>query len=128
MSLKRIRRGAKGNPSESLIQSEAELVNADPDYLRDSVRRALLSLSFIERTNACRRVLDGLSNAGFGVRECLLKLGASASTAEELTAPEIAALIRYVRLIQPNTLRAVAPLLHEVFVSPETVRSSERAA
>jgi len=113
---------------ETLIQSEAELVTADPDYLRDSVQRALLSLSFIEGMNACRRVLDGLSNAGFGVRECLLKLGASASTAEELTAPEIAALIRYVRLIQPNTLCAVAPLLHEVFVSPETARSSERAA
>jgi hypothetical protein len=128
MPLKRIRRGAKDNLSGSLIQSEAELVNADPDYLRDSVRRALLSLSFIERTNACRRVLDGLSNAGFGVRECLLKLGASARTTEELTAPEIAALIRYVRLIQPNALLAVAPLLHEVFVSPETVRSPERAA
>jgi hypothetical protein len=128
MPLKRIRRGAKDNFSEPLIQREAELVNVDPDSLRDSVQRALLSLSFIERVNACIRVLDGLSNAGFGVHECLLKLGASARTAEELTAPEIASLIRYVRLTQPNALRAVGPLLTDLLVPTDTVRSSERAA
>jgi|SRR5215471_14015272 len=128
MRAKRIRRRAKINLSEPLIQSETELINADPDSLGDSVVRALRSLSFIERTNACRRVLDCLSNTGFGVRESLLKLGASARTAEELTAPEIAALIRYVRLTQPNALRAVAPLLTELLVLPDRVGSSERAA
>jgi len=65
--------------SEKIIQSESELVNADPDHLRDFVRNALLSLPIGERSKASTRVLDALRRAGLRVRECLLMLGASAS-------------------------------------------------
>ena len=113
--------------SEKIIQSESELVNADPDHLRDFVRNALLSLPIGERSKASTRVLDALRRAGLRVRECLLMLGASASTAEELTAPEIAALIRYVRLNEPKALQSIATLLIELLIGPR-VRASGRAA
>ena len=114
--------------SETFIQSESELVNADPDYLRDSVRKALLSLPFRERSMAFTSVLYGLRRAGLRVRECLLMLGASASTAEELTAPEIAALIRYVRLNEPKVFQSIATLLLELLIGRGQVRASDRAA
>ncbi len=114
--------------SETIIQSESELMNADPDNLRDFVRNALLSLSIGERAKASTTVLDALRRAGLRVRECLLMLGASASTTEELTAPEIAALIRYVRLNEPKALQSIATLLTELLIGPDAVRASDRAA
>jgi len=114
--------------SETFIQSESELVNADPDYLRDSVRKALLSLPFRERSMAFTSVLYGLRRAGLRVRECLLMLGASASTAEELTAPEIAALIRYVRLNEPKVFQSIATLLLGLLIGTGAVTASNRAA
>ncbi|HKA20560.1 MAG TPA: hypothetical protein VKN18_19910 [Blastocatellia bacterium] len=114
--------------SERFIQSASELVNADPDYLRDSVRKALLSLSLSERSKAATNVLYGLRRAGVRVRECLLMLGSSASTAEELTASEVAALIRYVRLNQPGALQSIATLLTELLIGTGEARASDRAA
>src|SRR5262245_51788694 len=114
--------------SETSIQSESELVNADPDYLRDSVRSALLSLPLRERSKAATTVLYGLRRAGLRVREALLMLGASANSAEELTAPEIAALIRYVRLNEPKALQSIATLLMELLIVRGEVRASDRAA
>ena len=113
---------------ETFIRSELELVNADPDYLRDSVCKALLSLPMHERSKASTKILSGLRRAGLRVRERLLMLGSSASTAEELTAPEIAALIRYVRLNEPNALQSIATPLMEILIVPRDVRASNCAA
>ena len=128
MIVRRARRLTARNLRETFIESESALVNADPDYLRDSVQKALLSLSTHERSKAATDVLYGLGKAGLRVRECLLMLGASASTAEELTAPEIAALIRYVRLNQPKALQSIATLLMELLIGRGEVRASDRAA
>src|SRR5215470_3295228 len=107
MIVRNTRKPIARKPGETNIRSESELVNADPDRLRDFVRNALLSLSTGERSKASTRVIDGLRRAGLRVRECLLMLGSSASTAEDLTAPEIAALIRYVRLNEPKALQSI---------------------
>jgi len=128
MIVRRTRRLKARKPSETFIQSESELVNADPDYLRDSVRRALLSLSMTERSNAATNVLYMLRKAGLGVRVCLLMLGASASTAEELTAPEIAALIRYVRLNEPKAFESITTPLMNLLIRAGEVRASDCAA
>ena len=128
MIVRRTRKLTARNHRETFIESESELVNADPDYLRESVRRALLSLSMHERSKAATDVLYGLRKAGLRVRECLLMLGASASTAEELTASEIAALIRYVRLNEPKALQSIATLLMELLIGRGEVRASDRAA
>ena len=128
MIVRRNRKLTARNLRETFIESELELVNADPDYLRDSVRKAFLSLSMHERSKAATDVLYGLRKAGLRVRECLLMLGASASTAEELTASEIAALIRYVRLNEPKALQSIATLLMELLIGRGEVRESDRAA
>ena len=128
MIVRRTRKLTARNLRETFIESESELVNADPDYLRESVRRALLSLSMHERSKAATDVLYGLRKDGLRVCECLLMLGASASTAEELTASEIAALIRYVRLNEPKALQSIATLLMELLIGRGEVRESDRAA
>jgi hypothetical protein len=128
MIVRRTRKLTARNLNETFIESELQLVNADPDYLRESVRRALLSLSMHERSKAATDVLYGLRKAGLRVRECLLMLGASASTAEELTASEIAAMIRYVRLNEPKALQSIATLLMELFIAPRDIRASHCAA
>ena len=128
MIVRRARNLAARNLRETFIQSELELVNADPDYLRDSVCKALLSLSMHERSQAATDALYGLGKAGLRFRECLLMLGSSASTAEELTASEIAALIRYVRLNEPKALQSIATMLMGLFIAPRDIRASHCAA
>ena len=128
MLVRRARKLTTRKLSETFIQSESELVSVDPDYLRDSLRKALLSLSMRERSKAATNVFYGLRKAGLRVRECLLMLGASAGTAEELTATEIAALIRYVRLNEPKALKSIATLLMDLLIGRGEVRASDRAA
>ena len=111
------------------IPPAVEIVAAEPDYLRDTTYAALLSLSPDQRASICNRLLTELRKAGFRVRESLLKLGASAKTADELTAPEIASLIRYVRLTEPNVLMSVAEPLSELLaLSSRGIRASGKAA
>jgi hypothetical protein len=94
--------------------STVEIVAAEPDYIRDAVCAALSSLPEDQRSKIRRRLLNDLRKAGLRVRESLLMLGASARTADELTAPEIAALIRYVRLTRPKIMQALAQTLREL--------------
>ena len=106
-----------------------EFVGAEPDYIRDTICAALSSLPTDKRAIIRNRLLIDLKKAGFKVRESLLMLGASAKTADELTAPEIAALIRYVRLTKPNLMTAVAEPLEELLaMTNRGVRVSGRAA
>ena len=59
-------------------------------------------------------------------------LGIPARTAEELTAPEIARLIRYVRISEPKVMTALAPILIDVpgkrAAPAQRVKASSRAA
>jgi hypothetical protein len=116
------------NRTGSSIHRESEFRDAEPDYLRDAVRNALLYLSERERSDVRSRLLAELESAGLRVRQCLLMLGASAMTAEELTAPEIAVLIRYVRLTEPRAFIAITTLLGELLLGPATLRTTNRAA
>ena len=93
---------------------EVELVAVEPDCFRDAVCAALSSLPEDQRSSVINGLLIEFRNAGLRVCESLLMLGASASTTDELTAPEIAALIRYVRLTKPHLMMAVAEPLREL--------------
>jgi hypothetical protein len=102
---------------------------AEPNLLRDSVVRALLSIPELERSVVRERLLGELKKAGLKVRQCLLMLGVAAATAEELTAPEIAALIRYVRLAEPKVMMAIAAPLTELLTTADPgAKLSGRAA
>ena len=104
-----------------------EFVSADPDHLRESVGKALSSLSADERTVVRNKLLDELKKAGLRVRQCLLMLGVAATTADELTPPEVASLIRYVRLSEPKVLMAVTGPLSELLFSGQA-QGSDLAA
>jgi hypothetical protein len=105
------------------------LVAVEPDCLRDAVCAALSSLPEDQRSGIRNRLLTELKKAGLRVRESLLMLGVSALTADELTAPEIAALIRYVRLARPVLLMAVAEPLRELLsAASRSIRVTGKAA
>lgn len=114
---------------EPQINPPVELAAAEPDYIRDTICAALLSIPSDKRAAIRNRLLTDLRKAGLKVRESLLMLGVSAKTSDELTAPEIAALIRYVRLTQPNLMMAIAEPLEELLVMTNRgIRVSGRAA
>jgi hypothetical protein len=114
---------------EAAISPPVEFVGAEPDYLRDTICAALSSLPSDQRALIGNKLLTDLRKAGVKIRESLLMLGASARTANELTAPEIAALLRYVRLTKPNVMRAVAEPLEELLaMTNRGVRVSGKAA
>ena len=91
-----------------------ELATTQPDLLRTSVREALSELPEEERRAAHNGLLSALRRAGLNIGQHLLVLGIPARTAEELTAPEIATLIRYVRISEPNVMTTFAPILIDV--------------
>ena len=95
-------------------QKGLDIATAEPDLLRDSVRVALSGLSDKEWTAVNKSLLDMLKRAGVNVGLCLLLLGIPATTPDKLTEPEIASLIRYVRINEPTAIALIAPVLSEI--------------
>ena len=112
---------------KSGVPAAVEPLSVEPNVLRDAVCDALSALSLDERSDFRNRLIAELRRAGLSIRSSLLMLGASASTTEELTAPEVASLIRYVRLTEPKAMMAVEPSLKALF-SSSGIRAVERAA
>jgi hypothetical protein len=98
-------------------QKALELATTEPDLLRNSVREALSHLPEEERRAAHNGLLSSLKGAGVNIGHHLLVLGIPARTAEELTAPEIASLIRYVRINETRAMMALAPVLSELLAA-----------
>ena len=80
------------------------------------------------RPGEIRNAFAELEKAGLNVPQCLFLLGAAALTAEELTAPEIAALIRYVHLTEPQAMMAVAAPLRELLTGTNRLKTPGLAA
>ena len=98
-------------------QHSLDLATAGPDLLRDSVRQALSALCEEERLAAQSSLLTALKRAGFNVAQHLLLLGIPATTAAQLTAPEIATVIRYIRINEPGAMSALSPVLSEILTA-----------
>jgi len=106
-----------------------EPVTAEPNYLRDVVCRALSSLSCEKRVQYRDHLLAAIKKAGLNLSECLFMLGCRAETVEDLTAPELAALIRYARITSPNAMPALAAPIREILAAADLeVKVSGRAA
>ncbi len=111
--------------SDQRSQQGVELAAAEPDMLRDSVQRGLSQLSEEDRPHVYARLLTTLNKAGVNLGQLLLVLGIPARTPAELTAPEIATLVRYVRLNEPTAMVALATVLSEfVTTNAEAGRAS----
>lgn len=109
-----------------------EIQAADSEALRSAVRQALSELPAEEQRATQDALLLALSGAGINIGHHLLVLGIPARTAEELTAPEMAALIRYVRINEPRGMDALIPVLSTIptlrIEQPRVSRFSNRAA
>jgi hypothetical protein len=109
-----------------------DLTTAEPDLLRDSVRNVLSRLSEEGRHDVHEKLVAALKEAGVNLGQHLLLLGIPARTADELTAPEIAKVIRYVRINEPRAMRALVPILSELLTmhveSAQGVKVLSRAA
>ena len=111
--------------SDQRSQPGLELADAEPDMLRDSVQKSLSELSEEDRPHVYARVLTALNKTGVNLGQLLFVLGIPARTAAELTAPEIATLVRYIRLNEPTAMVALATLLGEfVTTNAEAGRAS----
>jgi|SRR5678815_578205 hypothetical protein len=95
-------------------QEELDIAAAEPDLLRYAVRLALTQLSDEEWPEVNDRLLGTLKRAGVNVGQCLLLLGIAATTADELTEPDIANLIRYVRINEPKAMALIARVLSAI--------------
>jgi len=109
-----------------------EIEAADSEVLRSTVRQALSELPAEEQRTTQDALLAALSGAGINIGHHLLVLGIPARSAEELTAPEMAALIRYVRINEPQGMNALIPILSAIptlhIEEPRSPRFSNRAA
>lgn len=119
MRKSKIRRGAEAvvRTLDRQYAPALDLGTAEPDSLRNSVREALSRLSEWDRPNVNDRLLSVLENAGVNIGQDLLLLGIPTTVVEELTAPEIATLVRYVRINEPRAMVALVPVLSEVFAA-----------
>jgi hypothetical protein len=117
---------------ERRSQQAEEIQAADSEVLRNAVRQALSELPAEERLSTQDALLLALSSTGINIGHHLLVLGIPARTAEELTAPEMAALIRYVRINEPQGMDKLIPVLSAIptlrIEQPPSSRFSNRAA
>jgi hypothetical protein len=97
----------------------------EPDCLRDWLVRVLSELSPEEWIAKRDQLLRGLDETGVNVGGSMFMLGIPAKDSEELTAPDLAMLMRYVRINAPNALKALfEPLMQldlrdkEAFAEP----------
>ncbi|HSB11539.1 MAG TPA: hypothetical protein VLM38_18770 [Blastocatellia bacterium] len=105
---------AAGDRMSRGSQAAFDPLTAEPNVLRDRVCKALSLLAEDERSGVRDRILVDLTRAGLNIGQCLLLLGIPARTADELTAPEMATLIRYVRINEPKAMTALVPVLSEM--------------
>jgi len=124
--------GSGAHTGEQRSQQKLDLAAVEPDLLRVSVREALSRLSEEDRRAMYVRLLTALKGAGVNIGQHLVLLGIPARTTEELTAAEIATLIRYVRINEPKALAVLTPMLSEpvsAYLEHEgRLKSSRRAA
>jgi hypothetical protein len=101
-------------------------VKMDPDELKNSVRDALLARTFEERGTMIKRIGTGMADAGFNIRTAAVLLGIYQDTVDDLTPSDLAYLVRYARINNPEVLKAVAGPLTELLRSSEAPQRATR--
>jgi hypothetical protein len=110
-------------------QAPIDPLSVEPNVLRDSVRKALSLLGEEEHSSVRDRLLTGLKRARVNIGQCMLLLGIPARTVDELTGPEMATLIRYVRISDPKAIdMLIAPLSELLTVLNVRGKDVRRAA
>jgi hypothetical protein len=103
------------DPSRGKSIQPVDLTAIEPDSLLEVVRKTLLSLTDEEMTSLRSRLISDLKKARLHVGACLFMLGIPASVPDDLTPSDIAQLLRYVRINEPQLMQLVAPPIAERF-------------
>ena len=105
----RVRRKLRGSvASARATLKPVDLARIEPDALLEVVRKTLSSLTEAEMGLLRIRLISDLKKARMHVGGCLFMLGIPASVPDDLTASDIAQLLRYVRINEPDLMRVVA--------------------
>jgi hypothetical protein len=109
-----------------------DLSITSPDLLADSIREGLSRIPLKQRRDVYDRLLSALDEARVNIGQVLFLLGIPATTSDELTAPEIAKVIRYVRINDAKAMKALVPVLGDLLTAEaeqaKSVQISSRAA
>jgi len=95
-------------------QQAVDLRAASPDSVAESVRKALSNIPSEDRRAVNDRILAALNQARVNIGQLLLLLGIPAETPDELTAPELAKMVRYVRINDSKAMDVLLPVLREI--------------
>jgi hypothetical protein len=95
-------------------RTATDLATMEPGSLRDWFLRVLGVLSPDEWAVTRNKLLMALDEAGVNLGSSMFILGIPARDSEELTAPELAMLMRYVRINEPNALMDLSEQLMEL--------------
>jgi hypothetical protein len=122
---------ATGRVKRSMPPAQ-NLAGSDPDLLRNTVFNALKALPPGERSRLRDKILSDLEAAGVNIISGLVKLGIPARTSDDLSAYDMAKLVRYVRMNRPEAMRVVSAILGELITAGEQAaegaKSFKRAA
>lgn len=105
--------GRTGNRKNKPPRGVLDLATAEPNALREAVYTALWALDDEERAHTRDSILANLQASGVNLMQQMLVLGIPARTINELTVPDIAKLIRYVRINEPRAMKALVPVLED---------------
>ena len=105
---------AKKEQTREAERITPELATMEPGGLRDWFLRVVGVLSPEEWVGTRKELLKGLEAAGVNLGASVFMLGISARDYRELTAPDIAMLMRYVRINAPNAMTALSRQLVEL--------------
>ena len=117
-------RAKRVNEAKNGHAESSDPAKMDPNFMRDAVRSALLSLPLDERARARDRILSSLRKAGLDLGTLLILLGINVKLADELTPSDLAHLIRYLRLTSAAKLDAVKPEIVGLLGVEEKVRKT----
>jgi hypothetical protein len=102
-----LKRHALARPNSTPGGSTVDVQAIGPDQLRDAVREGLTALTEDESALIRHKLLRAIEASGVNIGGCLFLIGNLVNLPDELTASDLAQLVRYIRLNKPRALDAV---------------------
>jgi hypothetical protein len=123
----RVKRKALPRPNETCGGSTVDVRAIEPDELRDAVREGLTALTEDESAFIRDKLLRAVEASGVNIGGCLFLIGNMVDLPDELTASDLAQLVRYVRLNKPRALDAARTTLRRLLSLASAARGRTRS-
>jgi hypothetical protein len=99
----------------------------NPERLRERVQAAVWRLEPPEQESIRDQIVRGFEEVGVNLKSALVMMGLTANEPAELTPPELAMVVRYVRLNWPVAMESVREALMEL-LTKSSLETRKRAA